>query len=476
MYSSLPLDSKDEPSSPSEISSNANTSSESISLPSTPFLFRQPIAQSSTATSAEQQSRRRSWLDYALIILLLVVLGTVTVLSTARSYFGIYPNDVILSSELSVSDVPSRIPKIIHQTWKSSQIPKKWVAVRESCAALHEDWDYKLWTDESGRELIAQEYPWFLDTYDGYPFPIQRADAVRYFILHHYGGVYMDLDIGCLRPMDSLLRFDMVLPQTVPVGISNDLMFSAKRHPFLEFVIHRLANFDHNYHFNYATVMFSTGPMALSALLSQFRNSLPLGPSPLTSFGPVRILPPKMYGKNLPSPQPHPGPFFTHYYGSSWHTDGAGLVLWLGKFGIFFLYGAAAIVLACGARAIMSKLFGCGSSGEQNQHISRSWSQGFASKNRSSGGALWKRRIRRARKAEGKLTDAILLPAHWLERAALSSTSKKFPMKRSHSAKSHEGCKSCKPEANSPYFLDTELPPYESGSSVSYLQLPLSGM
>ncbi|CAH7672310.1 expressed protein [Phakopsora pachyrhizi] len=47
-------------------------------------------------------------------------------------------------------------------------------------------------------------------------------------------------------------------------------------------------------------------------------------------------------------------------------------------------------------------------------------------------------------------------------------------MKRSHSAKSHEGCKSCKPEANSPYFLDTELPPYESGSSVSYLQLPLS--
>lgn len=37
-------------------------------------------------------------------------------------------------------------------------------------------------------------YPWFLDTFDGYPFPIQRADAIRYFVLAHYGGVYLDLD------------------------------------------------------------------------------------------------------------------------------------------------------------------------------------------------------------------------------------------------------------------------------------------
>lgn len=38
------------------------------------------------------------------------------------------------------------------------------------------------------------EYPWFLETFDTYRFPIQRADAIRYFILAHYGGVYIDLD------------------------------------------------------------------------------------------------------------------------------------------------------------------------------------------------------------------------------------------------------------------------------------------
>ena len=52
----------------------------------------------------------------------------------------------------------------------------------------------QLWTDAKSRELIATEYPWFLSTFDEYPQPIQRADAIRYFVLAHYGGIYIDLD------------------------------------------------------------------------------------------------------------------------------------------------------------------------------------------------------------------------------------------------------------------------------------------
>jgi mannosyltransferase OCH1-like enzyme len=40
----------------------------------------------------------------------------------------------------------------------------------------------------------GSRYPWFLETFDGYPYPIQRADAIRYFVLHHFGGIYIDLD------------------------------------------------------------------------------------------------------------------------------------------------------------------------------------------------------------------------------------------------------------------------------------------
>lgn len=42
--------------------------------------------------------------------------------------------------------------------------------------------------------LTPSRYPWFLETFDGYPYPIQRADAIRYFVLHHFGGIYIDLD------------------------------------------------------------------------------------------------------------------------------------------------------------------------------------------------------------------------------------------------------------------------------------------
>lgn len=51
-----------------------------------------------------------------------------------------------------------------------------------------------MWTDAKSRELIATEYPWFLNTFDNYSQPIQRADAIRYFVLAHFGGIYLDLD------------------------------------------------------------------------------------------------------------------------------------------------------------------------------------------------------------------------------------------------------------------------------------------
>lgn len=38
------------------------------------------------------------------------------------------------------------------------------------------------------RQLIAERFGWFLETYDGYHYDIQRVDAARYFILYEFGG------------------------------------------------------------------------------------------------------------------------------------------------------------------------------------------------------------------------------------------------------------------------------------------------
>ena len=208
--------------------------------------------------------------------------------------------------------------------------------------------EYILWTDASSREFIAEHYSWFLDTFDNYTYPIQRADAIRYFVLYHFGGVYIDLDIGCLRPVDPLLIYPVILPKTIPVGVSNDLMFAERHHPLFEQTIHNLINFDHSWILNYPTVMFSTGPMFLSAQYGLYtvahRN---------TAFQDIRILPKALYGKNAKEDEA-PHSFFSHFYGSSWHSDDAAFIGFLGTWGKALLW-IGLVLLIIGLLYIPSK-------------------------------------------------------------------------------------------------------------------------
>jgi len=98
------------------------------------------------------------------------------------------------------------IPKIIHQSGKTKfeNLPEEDRGRVDLLKKNHPDWEYKYWTDEDNYNLIADHYPWFLPCYNSYKWPIQRADAVRVFYMHKYGGVYLDLDMLSLQPMDEL--------------------------------------------------------------------------------------------------------------------------------------------------------------------------------------------------------------------------------------------------------------------------------
>lgn len=96
----------------------------------------------------------------------------------------------------STPSFEATIPKIIHQQWKNDVVPKKFMKWKDKWIQYFPEPEYThmLWTDTNARELIAKHYPWFLQIYDEYEYNINRADAARYFILHHYGGIYADLD------------------------------------------------------------------------------------------------------------------------------------------------------------------------------------------------------------------------------------------------------------------------------------------
>ncbi|KAL1867971.1 CSG1/SUR1-like protein [Paecilomyces lecythidis] len=213
---------------------------------------------------------------------------------------------------------PQIIPKIIHQTYKNETIPEVWADAQQSCIDLHPDYEYMLWTDEKSRDFIAAEYPWFLKTFDGYTYPIQRADSIRYFILAHYGGTYIDLDDGCNRRLDPLLAYPAWVRRTVPTGISNDAMGSVPGHPFFQRVIESLQHYDHHWLLPYITVMYSTGPLFLSVIWKEYMQDSP------SEMNRVRVLMPDEYKK-------HSWSFFTHHTGNSWHGKDARLIFWMGE-------------------------------------------------------------------------------------------------------------------------------------------------
>ena len=85
--------------------------------------------------------------------------------------------------------------RILHQSWRSCELPSRQALWRERCnRVLPAGWQLWLWTDEDNRELIAREFPSFLRFYDKLDVMIKRADAVRYFYLYRFGGVYMDTE------------------------------------------------------------------------------------------------------------------------------------------------------------------------------------------------------------------------------------------------------------------------------------------
>lgn len=138
----------------------------------------------------------------------------------------------------------ARIPRIIHQTWRDADtIPLSWQQASNSCRQHHPDYQYRFWTDQAARRLIESEFPCLLATYDSYPYDIQRADIIRLVILYVYGGIYLDLDIICLRSLDQLRAHTLVLPRTRPVGLSNDFIMAEPKDPFLLQAIHDLPTF-----------------------------------------------------------------------------------------------------------------------------------------------------------------------------------------------------------------------------------------
>ena len=142
------------------------------------------------------------------------------------------------------------VPRVIHQTWKDDRVPAQYQAWHRSVRDLHPHHEHRLWTDADNRRLIAEHFPGVLAAYDGFAHDIERADTARYAILAVHGGVYVDLDMELLRPVDQLLEpHDLVFsleagPVIAQTEISNAFMACEAGEPFFVELLEHIATTD----------------------------------------------------------------------------------------------------------------------------------------------------------------------------------------------------------------------------------------
>lgn len=209
---------------------------------------------------------------------------------------------------------------------------------------MHPEAEFKLWSNEDAIKLLAEDFPWLIDTYHAFKRDIHRIDMIRCCILYKYGGVYSDIDLKCLRNIDHYLeKYDVLLAREdrYNSGFTNYFMAAIPNHPLFNLYLLKLGNTAHsifNQKESAIAVLYATGPQLLTETVYNYSKDKVapyLGENALTSILPSEI---GMVNKNDISHDP----------AGSWLnipsmvTDGVVILFLLAAaviFLFFFLYG-----------------------------------------------------------------------------------------------------------------------------------------
>ncbi len=185
--------------------------------------------------------------------------------------------------------------QLLHQSWKSTTLPHMQTLWRERCFSDFKGWEYKLWTDDDNEKLI-KDFPLLFHVFKDYKNnKIKKIDAVRYLYLYKYGGIYMDIDFTCLKPLSRLpLRDGVALfgfqSENVKsiydskAWVANAFMAAPPFHPFVAFLISHLKDNPTDFVFR------ATGPAFLTRMLKLWnRSDVEILPTPVIYPGKTNL-------------------------------------------------------------------------------------------------------------------------------------------------------------------------------------------
>ena len=100
----------------------------------------------------------------------------------------------------------------IHQLWwpftekASLTPPSKYDPNIQTWKEKNPNAYHKIWNKDECKQLLSEYYPWFLDIWTNFELEIQRSDSIRPFLLHHYGGIYADMDTACYQDFEEFMK------------------------------------------------------------------------------------------------------------------------------------------------------------------------------------------------------------------------------------------------------------------------------
>ena len=126
------------------------------------------------------------------------------------------------------------LPRILHQVWLGpAPLPDEFRGYRETWLRHHPGWELRFWTEENlPPDLVRPE------VHERLRQPAERADLLRLEVLLREGGVYLDTDFECLRPIEPLLEgVECFCAYLKPGRVNNAILGATPGHPFLERVL-----------------------------------------------------------------------------------------------------------------------------------------------------------------------------------------------------------------------------------------------
>ncbi|PAA61550.1 hypothetical protein BOX15_Mlig025138g1 [Macrostomum lignano] len=196
------------------------------------------------------------------------------------------------------------IPRILHYTFSSEHAYSNYKEFVSDCLALNPDWQVYLWRDADAERLIKDHYPDFAAKFASYRGDLQKSDAIRYAVLHRFGGVYLDMDVKCLQPLFPRLKSYAAFVDRerweqsinlfgMPLLMMNSAMGSAPGHPFFKYVLEKLKNM-HGH-----IPLWTTGPKALTGIYYNWLSS-----QQAKQASAVKVLPSQVFSGSVDQSNP----------------------------------------------------------------------------------------------------------------------------------------------------------------------------